>query len=67
LQTSTCQWATALCIQVMIVHFSAPPRDASERGHYGGNFFPCSFKREATGAELTFNHSITRNFMVNKI
>ena len=30
-------------------------------------FFPCSFKREATGAELTFRHSIIGNFMFNKI
>jgi len=29
--------------------------------------FPCSFKRVATGAELTFHHSIIGNFMVNKI
>jgi len=32
-----------------------------------GHCFPCSFKREATGAELTFHHSIIGNFMVNKI
>jgi len=30
-------------------------------------FFPCSFKREAKGAEVTFHHSIIGNFMVNKI
>jgi len=29
--------------------------------------FLCSFKREATGAELTFHHSLVGNFMVNKI
>jgi len=34
-----------------------------ERGHC----FPCFFNREATGAELTFHHSITGNFMVNKV
>ena len=34
-----------------------------ERGHC----FPCSFIREATGAELTFHHSNIGNFMVNMI
>jgi len=34
-----------------------------ERGHC----FPCSFKREAKGAEVTFHHSIIGNFMVNKV
>ena len=31
------------------------------------NFFPCSFKREVTGVELTFHGSIMGNFMVIKI
>ena len=31
------------------------------------HFFPCSVKRESTGAEVTFHHSIIGNFMVNKI
>jgi len=35
----------------------------AERGHC----FLCPFKREATGAELTFHHSIIGNFMVNMI
>ena len=34
-----------------------------ERGHC----FPCFFKREVTGAELTFHHSIIGNYMVSKI
>jgi len=67
LQTSSCKWATALSILVIIVYFSVTPRDLGERGHYGGNFFPCSFKREATGAELTFHHSIIGNFMVKDL
>jgi len=50
-------------ILVIVVYFSVTPRDAGERGH----FFPCSFKREAMGAELTFHHGIIGNFMVNKI
>jgi len=32
-----------------------------------GALFPCSFEREATGAEVTFHHIIIGNFMVNKI
>jgi len=32
-----------------------------------GYCFRCSFKREATGAELTFHHSIIGNFMMNMI
>jgi len=63
LQTSNCTWATALNILVITVYFSVTPSDTGERGH----FFPCSFKREATGAELTFHHSFIGNFMVNKI
>jgi len=49
LQTSNCKWATASRVLVIIVYFSVTPRDAWERGHYGGNFFPCSLKSEATG------------------
>jgi len=36
-------------------------------GALRGEFHACLFKREATGAELTFHHSITGSFMVNKI
>jgi len=32
-----------------------------------GALFPCSFKREATGTEVTFNNSIVSDFMVNTI
>jgi len=52
-----------ICILVILVCFSVTPRDAGERGHS----FPCSLKREATGSELTFHHSIVGKFMVNKI
>ena len=63
LQNSNCKWATALSILVIIVYFSVTPRDAGERGHC----FPCSFKREATGAEVTFHDSITGNFMIQHL
>jgi len=39
------------------------PRDNGERGHC----FLCSFKKEATGPEVTFHNSVIGNFMVNKI
>jgi len=61
LQTFNCKWATALSILVILVYFSVTHRDARRAGHC----FPCSFIREATGAELTFHHSIIGNFMVN--
>ena len=32
-----------------------------------GHCFPCFFKREETGAEITFHHSIIGYFMVNKV
>jgi len=65
LQNSNCKWATALSVLVVIiiVYFSVTLRDARR----AGGCFPCSFNREATGAELTFHHSIIGNFMVNKI
>ena len=46
------QKPTALSILVVIVYFSVTSRDAGERGHC----FPCSFKREATGAEVPFHN-----------
>ena len=48
---------------VIIVYFSVTRKDVGEQGHC----FPCFFKREATGAEVTFHSSITGNFMVKKI
>jgi len=38
-----------------------------ESGRLHGQCLSCSFKREETGAEVTFHNSIMGNFMVNKI
>jgi len=48
----------------IIVYFSVTLRDARRAGALLTLFF---FKREATGAELTFYHSIIGNFMVDMI
>jgi len=50
-----------------ISYTCVPFNYCQERAESGGYCFPCSFKREATGAELTFHHSIIGNFMVDKI
>ena len=63
LQTSNCKWATVLSILVVIAYFSVTLRDARSARHC----FLHSCKTEATGAELTFHHNITENFMANKI
>ena len=69
LLNSNWKWATSLSILILviIVYFSVT-LSYSQGRRRAGHCLPCSFKREATGAEVTFfQNSIIGNFMVNKI
>ena len=52
----------ALSALVINLYFSVTPWDAEERRHC----FPCSFKRGATGVEVSFHNIIMGNLIVKK-